>query len=188
MLITVPLLWGMSCTAQEFVAVVMGAKWLQAVRPLQTICLVIPLQMLNAVYSTAALGVRNVRANLYNLAASAAVLPAAFLVGAQGGVNGLAYAWLIAIPLVFVFRLPGTMRSVGVRPGDLLTVAWSPFTAAAMMYLVVTVSRGILGGVPGVARLAILVAVGVCTYCVVLALIDRRALPDVTRFMGAIRR
>ena len=188
MLITVPLLWGISCTAPEFVAVVMGAKWLQAVRPLQAICLVIPLQMLNAFYSTAALGVRDVRANLYNLAASATVLPGAFFVGAKWGVNGMAYAWLLAIPLVFALRLPGTMRSVGVRPRDLFAAAWSPFAAAGIMYLVVGASRMAVGGIGDFVRLVMLIGIGAGTYCAVVALIDRRALSDVARFAGALRR
>ena len=187
LLVAIPLLWGMSATAPELVEFIMGPKWSGATRPLQVVCLVVPLQMLNAVYSTAALGLREMRVSVYNQVVSALVLPAAFFIGAKWGVNGLAYAWLVAIPAVFVLRLPGTIRTVNVTPRDLLRVSWVPFAAAAVMYVLVSVSRFYLGGVlPGI-RLALLVLVGVCGYVGATLLVDRQVVPEVRRFLAALR-
>src|SRR4029453_5868034 len=53
---SVGLLWGLSSVAPEFVRIVMGSQWHDAIYPLRVICLVVPLRMLNAIFSTSTIG------------------------------------------------------------------------------------------------------------------------------------
>src|SRR6266513_1014194 len=54
--VSVGALWGLSSVAPEFVRVVLGSQWDAAVYPLQAICLIVPLRMLGAIFTTAVLG------------------------------------------------------------------------------------------------------------------------------------
>ena len=185
--VVVPLLWGMSATAPDLVHIVMGEKWSGAIRPMQVVCIAVPFQLLNAFYSTAALGMRDLRTNVYNVIVSAAILPGIFFLGARWGVNGLAYAWMTAIPVVFLLRLPGTIKSVNVTPKDMFLVMWAPFLAAALMYGAVTIGRVILVGDPAWIRVIVLVGIGALCYIGVTLVIDRRAVRDAAHFLAALR-
>jgi len=134
---SLPVLWGMSAVAPEFVVTIMGPKWAGAAFLLQAVCLVIPMRMLNIVYTTAALGVGEMWVNVVNTVASAIVLPLTFYVGGHWGVDGLALAWVVAIPCISFFRLPRMLQTVDIRPSDLVACLWAPAVAGAVMYAAV---------------------------------------------------
>jgi O-antigen/teichoic acid export membrane protein len=187
MVFSLPLLWGLSATAPEFVAIIMGPAWSGAVLPLQVVCLVIPMRMMTIVYNTVAVGVGNMRVNVVNTVASAIVLPATFYVGAHWGVNGLACAWAIAIPFVFFYCLPRVLRIVGTRFSDLLACVWVPVAAGTVMYAAVFLGRLACEGMAPAIRLALLVVLGGCAYSAALLLLDRRIVPDIRHVLRAMR-
>jgi O-antigen/teichoic acid export membrane protein len=184
---SLPVLWGLSAVAPEFVATIMGSKWGEAVFPLQAICLVIPLRMLNVLYTTMAVGVGNMQANVVNTVASAIVLPATFYIGGHWGVNGLALAWVIAIPFVFFYCLPRTLRLVDTRSSDLLVWMRAPVVAGAIMYAAVGLGRLVCEGLTPAARLAPLIVLGGSAYVGMVLLLDRQIVPDVLRVLRAMR-
>jgi teichuronic acid exporter len=184
---SLPVLWGLSAVAPEFVATIMGPKWVGAVFPLQTVCLVIPLRMLNAVYTTAAVGVGNMQVNVINAVASAIVLPATFYIGVQWGVNGLAFAWIIAVPFVFFFLLPRILRIFDMTFIDLVACLRAPVVAGAIMYAAVGLCRLAGEGLAPAMRLMVLVALGAGAYVGAMLLLDRRIVPDVLRVVRAMR-
>jgi len=184
---SLPVLWGMSAVAPEFVATIMGPKWAGAVFPLQAVSLVIPMRMLNIVYTTAALGVGIMWVNVVNTMASAIVLPLAFYIGGHWGVDGLALAWLVAIPCIFVFRLPKVLRTVDIHPSDLVACLRAPVVAGAVMYAAVGLARLACEGLTPAIRLAPLIVVGAGAYIGAVLLLDRRIVPDVLRVVRAMR-
>jgi len=183
--ISLPVLWGMSAVAPEFVPAIMGPKWAGAVFPLQTICLVLPMRMLNIVYTTASLGVGDMRITVVNTMASALVLPLAFYVGMHWGVDGLALAWVVAIPCIFVFRLRKMLRTVDLSPSDLLVCVRAPAIAGGIMFLAVDLARLACDGLTPGHRLAPLIATGAGAYIASVLLLDRRIVPDVLRAVRA---
>jgi len=184
---SLPMLWGLSAVAPEFVATVMGSAWSGAVFPLQVICLVIPMRMLNIIYNTVAVGIGNVRENVVNVAASAIVLPVTFYVGVHWGVNGLACAWAIAIPFVFFYCLPRLLRLVDTRISDLLAYMWVPMVAGAIMYAAVVLGRLACEGAGPAIRLVLLIALGAGAYIGALLLLDRRIVPDIRHVLREMR-
>lgn len=187
MALGVALLWGMSAVAPELVSVVMGEKWRAAVFPLQTVCLAIPLRMLGAVYSTAVLGVGDIAANMRLMLASALVLPIAFYLGAQHGVNGLALAWVVAIPLIVATNLPVMLRTVGIGIRDLVRGIRGAFISGAVMYLSVTFLRITVAGLPTPAALIVLVTAGAVAYLLTLRLTDRDLLGKLRQVLEGLR-
>jgi O-antigen/teichoic acid export membrane protein len=184
---SLPALWGMSAVAPEFVASIMGPKWEGAVFPLQAVCLVVPMRMLNMVYNTAVLGVGDIRVNVVNSVTSAIILPIAFLVGAHWGVQGLAVAWVAAIPFVSFFRLPRMLRIIDIRLSDLVACLRAPVVAGAVMYAAVSLGRLPCETLTPAVRLALLILVGAGAYVGTVLLLDRRIVPDVLRIVRAMR-
>jgi len=186
-LFSLPVLWGLSAVAPEFVRTIMGPQWGDAVFPLQIICVAIPLRMLNAVYTTVAIGVGNMRVNVFNTVASAIVLPSTFYVGAHWGADGLAFAWVIAIPFVFFCFLPRVLRIVDLRLSDLLRSLRVPAAAGAFMYAAVGLGRLACEGLSVAVRLPLLIVLGAAVYIGVVLLLDRRVVVDVLRILRAMR-
>jgi teichuronic acid exporter len=185
--VSVASLWGMSAVAPEFVRVVMGEKWLAAVYPLQAVCIVIPLRMLNIVFSTAALGVGNVAVNMRSMLVSATVLPGAFLIGVHWGVKGLASAWVVAIPIIAGANLRGMLQSVGITVSDLFRVIRGPLAAGVGMYAAIMLVRQTLSTMPDLLRLVVLIAVGAPSYLLALQLSDRHVFAELRRMVAALR-
>jgi O-antigen/teichoic acid export membrane protein len=186
-LTTAPLLWGMSATAPDLIGVLLGSKWLPASYPLRVVCLVVPLQLLLAIFTTAALGVRDLRANLQSLLATGIIFPLGFFIGARWGINGLANAWLVIMPLVFVIRMPGTMSAVGVTPRRLIKAVWRPFLAASVMLGAVMTLANFLPPWLPVVRLAVLVCAGVAIYAAAVWIFDRSAYGAIWSLVGRSR-
>jgi O-antigen/teichoic acid export membrane protein len=184
---SLPALWGMSAVAPEFVASIMGPNWAGAVFPLQAVCLVVPMRMLNMIYTTAALGVGDLRVNVGNAMTSAIVLPLSFYIGGHWGVDGLALAWVVAIPFVFLFRLPRMLRIVDIRLTDMVASLRAPVLAGAIMYAAVSLGRLPCETLTPVARLAPLIILGAAAYVGTVLLLDRRIVPDVLRVVRGMR-
>lgn len=181
-------LWGMSSVAPELVNLVLGPQWKGAVLPLQVVCVVVPVRMLNMVFMTASLAVGNVRVNLHATIVSALILPIAFLVGSMyGGVNGLAWAWGIAIPLVAVAHMKRMLESVSITIPEFLRELRWPALAGCTMYAAVSGIRQLMEGLPGYATLPVLVAAGAAAYIGALRLLDKGSLGELRRMAVALR-
>jgi teichuronic acid exporter len=186
-LVAVPVMWGISCVAIEFVDVLLGARWHPAITALQLVSLVAPMRMLAAVLSTALTAVGRADVDLRNMIVSAIVLPTAFVIGARAGIDGLAVSWLVAIPVVFALNFPRTLPHLGLTVGDLFTSVRVPVAAGLLMYIAVMAARIPLQAVQEVARLPILIAVGALAYLAAIRLLDRSMLSDAQKLVIAVR-
>jgi teichuronic acid exporter len=186
-LAAIPAMWGLSSVAPEFVDVILGERWQPAILPLQIVAFVTPLRMVQMVLATALTGVGRADLELRNTIVGAVVLPAAFLVGAQGGVNGLALSWLTAIPIVSALNFPRTLPPLGFRFTDLASAVRAPLIAGAVMYVAVSGTRLLLGEVAEWARLPVLILVGAAAYLVTVRVADRTVWLDVRKLALALK-
>jgi teichuronic acid exporter len=186
-LFSIATLWGMSCVSAEFVRAVMGPKWEPAVVPLQLICLVVPLRMLTALYATAMLAVGLAIVDLRNALTNVLVLPVCFYLGARQGVNGLAGAWLVAIPIVFGFNFPRIARAMHVSLLDILKVAWSSVVAGGVMYAAVFALRASMPVLSPWIALILHVLVGGLVYVLTVIALDRKTIPEMKKMVAAFR-
>ena len=165
----------------------MGEKWAAAVYPLQIVCIVIPLRMLNMVFLTAALGVGNLAYNMRTMAMSAVVMPTAFLIGMRWGVDGLATAWVVAIPIIVGANLRAMVAALGVRIKELLVFLRGPYLAGTGMYLAVMLARQPAAVLPDWIKLVLLTAVGGVAYLLLLRVFDSRVFGEVKQLVSALR-
>jgi teichuronic acid exporter len=185
--IAIPALWGISAVSLEFVDVVLGPRWSPVVGALQVVSLVAPLRMLAALSSTALAAVGRADLDLINTIVGAIVLPISFYAGARVGLDGLALAWLVAMPIVFALNFRRTFSTLGLRLGELVTAVRVPVAGGVAMYVVVMAARAPLSSIGEALRLPVLILAGAVTYLGTVFLLDRTILPDARKVAAAIR-
>lgn len=174
-----PVFFGISCTAEPIIACLLGEKWLPAAPLLQLLGVVMPFRLLSNIFPPLLWGVGHPGTSASNLLIAAVLMPAAFFVGTQWGVIGLAYAWLCVYPLVFVVTALRTCKVVGARIGDYFQQLLRPVAAGMTMYATVYFMRHHVFGSNGDwVYLLQLVLIGMLAYGAAMMLIDRSSLRE----------
>ena len=186
-LAAIPALWGVCAIAPEFIDVALGEAWHPATFALQIVSVFTPVRMLGAVFSTALAGIGRADLDLRNMATNAVVLPAAFLVGVQWGVDGLAASWAIAVPIATALNFPRTLAALGIRLSQVWAAVRVPFAAGVIMLSCVAGLRMALLDHSELVRLPLLVAFGAASYLGSIHLLDRSIWIDARRLVAAVR-
>jgi hypothetical protein len=116
------------------------------------------------------------KAMLQNRLAGLLLLLVFLIVGAlQMGLTGIALAWVVAAPTVWIATAAWNCRRLGWRLSSLLNVATRPLAASILMYLSVLLAERELAAhdAPSAVRLVLEMALGAGIYTIVTLLIDR---------------
>lgn len=171
-----PTLAGMAVTAPELVPLLLGENWSAAILPLQLAAIAVPVRMIAAILSTSTTAMGRTDVDFRNTLTGVFVMPVCFLLGAQWGAVGLAAAWLIGAPIVFVLNFPRTSGVIGVTASDLLRVLASPFIATILMSMVVLFVGNLLTDyIHGLSLLFAMITAGIFVYSFSLLGIDKGA-------------
>jgi O-antigen/teichoic acid export membrane protein len=164
MLAGLPFSLGLAAAAEPAVATVLGAKWLETAPLIAVLGFAMPFMTLQVMFGPTmnALG----RPGIYTLLSliGAVLLPAAFLVGVQYGVMGMAFAWLLGYPVLNAISAFWVLPAVRVNLRQSLGALAPPALAALAMFLVVRLLDGALAEIDAPLRLALLVAAGATVY------------------------
>jgi teichuronic acid exporter len=188
--IAFPVLWGLSSVAPEIVAAVLGEKWLPSVSILQAIALIMPLRMIGNFVQVANQGIGRSDVILRNAAWALLIGPLCFFVGAKwGGLQGLALAWLVVSPLVFLQVTLRGLPTLGLRWSALIKAILPTLATAVLMFAAVQLARPLFGEIlPLGVRLGGLIALGTATYLLAAMLINRRGLNEVLDLARGLRK
>jgi O-antigen/teichoic acid export membrane protein len=188
-LITFPASLGLALVAPDFVHLALGAKWQDAIAPLQLLALstgfraVTPLlpQVLNVVGAS--------RLSMRYGVLWACVLPAGFYVlGRQWGTVGLAVVWVSLFPLLAVPAYRHVLRAIELPWRTYLLSLWPATSASLLMGAAVLAARLALGehGAPSV-RFAIQVAAGAGVYALACLTLHRERMASFSRMLRTLR-
>ena len=182
-----PVFFGISATAPEIVAVILGSKWSLSTAPLQIISLVIPVRMLAMVMPTALMGTGQADVSVKNAATAAAILPASFAIGLNWGLVGVCYAWLIGFTIYYNIMLLRSLPKLGVRHSEYFSQIWGVALSATVMLLTVHACRRLLPPeMQGtLLSLVVLVFVGAATFTALAVVCHRESLK---LFLSIIKR
>ena len=166
--ISIPALVGLAIVAPDFVEVVLGPKWSDAIPVIQILALVGLIQSLQTLCGEVLLAVG--RANWllrFTMLWFVASL-ASFVIGVQWGVNGVAACYAIATLLVEPVRTYITARALETSAWKFVAALSGITQAAVVMAVFLLVARSALvaADVPAAARLALLVVTGGGVYVV----------------------
>lgn len=181
-----PAFAGMIAVAPDFIPVVLGKKWDEAVPVVQLLCIAGALQAVQTLQHSV-LQARGKAGTLLRFMITSSVLNVtAFAFGLRWGITGVAGCFVVSRAVLLPVLTWRTAREVGVRPLDQLRSIWPVVEASILMLLAVAGTRHLLihtGLGPGL-RLLVLILVGVAAYgglCVL-------RLRDVAAELRALRR
>jgi len=167
-LITLPLSVGLALVSQEFVLTLLGQKWAPAIAPLTFLALYASIRSLTPIIWSVLYVVGDSAFAMKSSMTMAVVLPAAFVVGSHWGNAGIAAAWMIGFPIVAIPVTARVFHRIDLRWNSFLRVMAPALTGCLAMCGTVLGVKAILEPQSTVPwRLAILVATGAVTYCVV---------------------
>jgi O-antigen/teichoic acid export membrane protein len=184
-LTVMPLMIGLALVANDFVPLVLGAKWREMIFPLQvlsayaTVNVVLPLfgQVLN-VTGHEAFGMRH---NILQFV----VMPTMFVLGAYlGGVNGIAIAWVVGHPLLGLRLARYTLRTIDLPLTEYFKAALSPSLVACVTMSLAVIATHLAWphAAPSVARLTLEIFVGAVVYLATLMVFFSQRLVGIRDF------
>jgi O-antigen/teichoic acid export membrane protein len=169
-----PIFFGISSVAASAITLFLGDKWTGAILPLQILGVVMPVRMISTVMPPVLWGVGRPRVSAENFLISSIIMVPAFILGARHGPVGLALAWAIAYPFVFLITTARVCSSIRAGIWELLKSMALPIIAATGMYAAIFAAKPyVVGEVGDVLHLLQLTLVGAVAYIFLLALIHR---------------
>ena len=178
-----PVMIGMACVADLFVAVVLGPHWTAAAAPLALISLIMPLRMITLFLRPVMIGMGRADLALKSSLTMLALVPPLAAFGVQFGVMGLVAAWLIAEPLVGMNALRLGRGALPLSPARLARHLFPALACVALMAGTVLGVRVAAGLEANPAGLLAAVAAGVVSYGVALRVLFPARLADAVRLV-----
>src|SRR5262249_33653175 len=142
--LTLPVSFGLAVTSDLVVRIVLGPQWDAVIVPLQLLCLYAAFYSCQVLNAQVMLWTGQFRANMWLNVLSAVLLPIAFYIGAQQGLPGVAWSWVIAFPLVSVPAFMIAFATMRIGIGAWLNAIWPALSACLAMSAAVLALRGAL--------------------------------------------
>ncbi|MFZ5727075.1 MAG: polysaccharide biosynthesis C-terminal domain-containing protein, partial [Pseudomonadota bacterium] len=160
-------------------------KWLGMAPYIQLIALALILMTVQILFApvTNALGKPSI--SMFTALSGAILFPLSFLIGAEWGLIGMAWAWLVAAPLLLVVTARLAAPLIGVSLWDVARAMLPGLAPALVMALGVGFAGQALGALDldAPVLLLLLVALGVALYGALLWLLEREALAEMVRLV-----
>lgn len=168
-LIAFPIFIGLAAIAPTLVPALLGTQWIDAIGPVRLLALTMPLYAVTNLFGPAVNALGRPKVQLGNAVFGLLIMPAAFWIGSAHGALGIAAAWAIAYPALFLISavrslgvIGPTLRALGNAIGPAL-VACAPMAAAALILA--------HAGLPAPASLAAQILAGALVYIATVAMV-----------------
>lgn len=177
-----PLFWGLSAVAGPLVAVAFGEKWRSAVLPMEIMAIPMPLRALKEMSQPLVRAVGRPGISLtINSIAALVIIPLQIFGMIRFGVAGVASAWAVGYPIVFVFVIWMSTRLLSLNPSDAWMVLGRPVLCALLMAAaVIATIYGFLRHAHPLLQLVAGIGIGVPVYIVSVRSVDARSFREVT--------
>ncbi|HEX2812550.1 MAG TPA: lipopolysaccharide biosynthesis protein [Sphingopyxis sp.] len=183
MLVAAPFYCGLTVVAAPMVETMFGLKWLGMVPYIQIISLALMPMTAQILFAplTNALGKPSIA--MFAALGGAILFPTAFLTGAHWGLIGMAWAWLIAAPLLLILTARLSAPLIGVSLADIGRAMLPGVAPALVMAVAVGFGEETLTrlGWAAPVRLALLAGSGAILYGALLWFLERAALLEAIR-------
>lgn len=179
-LITFPVLWGISSIADEMIPLFLGEKWHRAILPLQLLALMMPLRVLVHFLPSSIDALGRPDVTMRNSLYASIVMPVAFLIGCNWGLEGVALSWIIAYPLVFFINTLRMLQVIELRLSEFFYSIMPAIGSTIGMYLAVWTTAALLADNVGQwTKLLIMITAGVLSYASLTLLFNKRGYHEV---------
>ena len=135
MFLTFPVFFGMAATANSYVPLLLGEKWLAVVLPATLIPLTLPFRVAQELIDPAMEARGDPRGVVINWSFALFIVGPSLYIGARyWGLEGLCWAWVSSFPLAFLFSATRACITLDVSLGAYLVTLIRPLTCAAVMF------------------------------------------------------
>lgn len=162
--LTLPLNLGLALVADDLVLLVLGPKWREMILPLVLLAAYAPVRAVTPPVSQVLMVVGESRRSMRYSGFAAVLLPLSFLIGSNWGTVGIAAAWMIAHPVIFLLHLRLALARLNLRARDYVAALMPVLSGGVVMTLVVLGVKFSLGGANGWVRLAASSLAGALAY------------------------
>ena len=184
LLVSCPIYFGMAVTAEPLVATLFGEKWLEMAPFVTVLALAMPFMTLQVMFAPVsnALGRPGITARVSM--AGAVSMPVAFLVGIRFGAIGLAWAWLLAFPILTLVTVRLAGKPMGLKASDLAAASVPALLASAAMALIVAGVDRALPHLSPALRLVVLIGAGGASFAAILFLFARATMDELVTLVA----
>jgi O-antigen/teichoic acid export membrane protein len=173
MLIALPFYFGLAVTAEPLVLTALGAKWAETAPIIPVLAMAMPFMTLQILFAPATNALGRPGVALRTGAVGALILPTAFLIGLNWGIDGLSWAWLGGMGLLCGATIHMSLPAIGVSRAALADSVAPGLLASAAMAGLVAGLDALLPPLAAPARLLLLVGFGAAAYVALLFALAR---------------
>ena len=173
LLISCPVYLGMAVTSGPLVETLFGTKWLAMAPFVAILALAMPFMTIQVMFAPVSNAMGRPGTTARVAAVGAVLMPIAFLIGGRFGAIGLAWAWLIAFPMLTAITARLAGEPMGLRLIDLCRASAPGLGCSILMAGVVMAVDAALPPLSAPIRLSILVPAGAVAFLGALALCAR---------------
>ncbi len=182
--VLLPACWGLAVVANEFVILVLGAKWAAAAPVLTIISLFIPLRAITRPLQSALDGIGRPDVGLANLLTISVCIVPAIIAGARWGLLGVAIGWSSGQLLAMLLNLRRSLPILGLGWPTLVGAVGPGLAAAALMSSGVWLARSMLDtSWPLPMQTGFLVTLGIVLYIAGTLLLNRQVAAEAVMWM-----
>jgi teichuronic acid exporter len=166
---------GLALVAPEMVPILFGHKWDGMIAPLEVLSFYAGFRSIVALLSKILIAVGDARYVMRNDVTALIVLTTAFYIGSFHGTVGVAWAWVIAYPLIALPLYRKTFKTIDMKMSEYVRALRPALEATAAMVLSVELVKHLLvPAFPMAVRLGCEVLMGMLSYCATLAVLHRQ--------------
>ena len=166
---------GLAIVADQFVLVVLGAKWLPAVLPMQLLALCAALRSVTTLLPNLLNAIERSRFVMLNTVVAAIIFPVSFYVSSHWGTTGIAATWIVIYPCITAPLIWRTAKELNLSIWKYLSSMVPALRACVVMGALVLGVRALEPAAwPILLRFSISVAAGAITYLAFVMLAERQ--------------
>jgi O-antigen/teichoic acid export membrane protein len=136
-LVTFPATIGLGLVAPEFIALVLGSRWSEAVAPLEILAFYGSIRSVSALLGPLLTALRETRLLMWTNLAAAVLMPLLFYVGSRWGPLGIACGWIVGYPFVVLPLYRQAFRRLGMPFRNYLAAIRPALDGSLLMILAV---------------------------------------------------
>jgi teichuronic acid exporter len=185
-LVSFPVVIGLACLADLFVALLFGPKWMGMVAPLQLLCIYSLVLTSQLIVVHVLMWTGQFRATMWCSVLSGVTMPIVLLFAVRHGLEGIAWAWVLAYPVVNLPQFFFAFRTLRIQTRHWLGALWPALAGCLVMSGAIVLGRSLWSEetMAPALRFALLVLGGAAAYLSVLALAFR---PRLLRFWALVQ-
>jgi len=180
MLVSAPFYCGLTVVAAPLVETLFGPKWLGMAPYVQHISLALMLMTVQILFAPVNNALGKPSVTMFVSLGGAIIFPTTFLIGSHWGLIGMAWAWLVAAPLLLLYTVRLSARLIGLSLWDIVRAMLPGLAPALMMAIGVELAAELIVPFHWAApiRLGLLVGLGVALYGALLWTFEREVIAE----------